>query len=230
MLHFAGGNCYSYQAFLEHLQAFHVVRLELPGRGKRSKEPFINDSQQAVKDILGQILKASDLSNYVIYGHSMGAILGHRVAGLLAQLLLAPRCLIVTGNPGPGIVEQKSTRLFDLPREAFIEEIRQLGGTAEALFQETEVFNYFEPILRADFQIVENGQMQPAPVLPLPIFAAMGDAEPLSDQIEAWAAYTTAEFQSKIFSGHHFFINDDPQGVCRFIHDAYDYSKSLSHG
>lgn len=230
LIHFAGGNCYSYQAYLQYLQAFNVIRLELPGRGKRQQEPLLRDCEGAVQDLLSQIQKAPNLSDYAIYGHSMGAILGFRVAGLLAELQLPPLCLVISGNAGPEVVRQKNTRLFELPRAAFIEEVLRMGGTSEALFQVADIFEYFEPILRADFQIVETAPpLSKHQVLQLPIFAAMGDMEPFSEQIANWERYTALHFRSKIFSGHHFFINDDPAGICRFILDAYDCGKSMQH-
>ncbi len=75
LLPFAGGNCYSYNFLRKDVQnlAIELHNLELPGRGKRSRESFSANHQMAVDDYCKQIKELRNGQPYIIYGHSMGA-------------------------------------------------------------------------------------------------------------------------------------------------------------
>ena len=81
LLHFAGGNCYSYEFLIKKilrsaLSKIDCYALELPGRGKRLDEELIVDKNDAIVDYVSQIKKLRNGKPYIIYGHSMGATLG----------------------------------------------------------------------------------------------------------------------------------------------------------
>src|SRR6201995_2651906 len=81
LLHFAGGNFYSFQPWIPYLQEFDVLSLELPGRGRRINEPLLKDFDQAARDFYNQIEKRMRPGKFLIYGHSRGAYLALRVSG-----------------------------------------------------------------------------------------------------------------------------------------------------
>ena len=126
LLHFAGGNCYSFKFLLPYLKDFDVIQLELPGRGNRINEALITEYDQAAADIYRQILSKLTNSAYLIYGHSLGAYLALRVTHMLEKVGQAPVYMLVSGNPGPGIRENRKRYLLE--KEEFILELRCLGG------------------------------------------------------------------------------------------------------
>ena len=71
LLHFAGGNCYSFQFMIPLLNNFSVIPLELAGRGARINEPLKRNLYSAAQDIKNQILNKLDGSNFIIYGHGI---------------------------------------------------------------------------------------------------------------------------------------------------------------
>src|SRR5687768_7922731 len=92
LLHFGGGNRYSFQFLKPHLvDHFEFLPLELPGRGRRMNEPLLVDDALAVKDYVNQINGLRDNAAFVIYGHSMGASLGLRVTKELENLGIPPK-------------------------------------------------------------------------------------------------------------------------------------------
>ncbi len=103
MLHFAGGNRYSFGPIMPHFKDQIVDVLELPGRGKRIKEQLLYTSDEAVDDLYDQIIGMIDDDEFLIYGHSMGAFLGLKLSLKLIDNKITPKGLVVTGNPGPGI-------------------------------------------------------------------------------------------------------------------------------
>ncbi len=50
----------------------------------------------------------------------------------------------------------KKKQNYDLPREEFLDALKSLGGCPEAVLNSKELMDYFEPILRADFQAIET--------------------------------------------------------------------------
>jgi len=73
MIPFAGGSCYSYKPLEQMFDSTISTQvLELPGRGKRMPEPFLETTSEAVEDICSQIVLENE-SDFAIFGHSMGA-------------------------------------------------------------------------------------------------------------------------------------------------------------
>lgn len=232
MLHFAGGNCYSYD-FLKRLlpAGFQCIPLELPGRGRRIKEGLIRSRSAAVADYIRQITALRDPGcAYMIYGHSLGASLGLYVARHFEQQNDSPAALVVTGNAGPRIADSEpaSPKRHLLGYEDFKDELRRLGGVSEELMANKELYDFFEPIIRADFQIVdEEDEPDEALTVHLPVIAAMGSNEKNADQVHNWKNYARGYFKSRILPGDHFFIYDHAQELKNAIVDS---RKFLLHG
>lgn len=225
LLHFAGGNCYSFQFMMPFLKKFEVTPVELPGRGKRMKETLIRDFDRAAEDIYHQIMEKLTASRFVIYGHSMGATLGLRVASMLERNDCPPDYLIVSGNSGPGLKEGEVKRYL-MESHRFMEELKRLGGMPEEILQNPELLEFFEPVLRADFEALEKEELDDEPFINIPIYAVMGSKEKDVAFIENWANYTRNQFSYRVLDGDHFFIYDHPQKMAQLIEASYD---NLAH-
>ncbi len=215
LLHFAGGNYYSFDFLKPHLADWQVVPLELPGRGKRMQEDLLSNFELAANDLYDQLVKKITTPGFVIYGHSMGAYLGLRVANRLQATGKPPAYLVVSGNPGPGIKDPKRRYLMD--QQDFRAELTRLGGIPDELLENEELFNYFEPILRADFEIAENSHLDQESPVQCPLFAMMGSREEKADQIANWGRFTQSTFGHEILEGDHFFIYKHPQRLAAIL-------------
>jgi external thioesterase TEII len=217
LFHFAGGNCYSFRFLTPLLPGYEVIAPELPGRGRRINEPLLNDFDEAAKDLYDQVMAHLTTPEFLIYGHSMGAYLTLRVAGMLEKAGRYPAGIIVSGNAGPGIQAENKKIRYLLNRADFIEELRTLGGVPPEVIDNEELFNVFEPVLRADFRIVELNDLTNEPPVQTPIYALMGDEEEMVTEINNWARFTTGYFQSAILEGNHFFIYRHPNRIAGII-------------
>lgn len=220
MLHFAGGNCYSFRFLATLLKDFEVITPELPGRGKRMDEPLLNNFDQAALDLYGQLVKRLKPVPFLIYGHSMGAYLALRVAGMLEKVGWPPSYLIVSGNAGPGAGDSSKKRYL-MKGGAFISELKALGGIPEELLDDEEVFRFFEPVIRADFEIAEENNMQQEPAINTPLYAIMGSQEEAVEQLSNWGRFTKAHFSYEILEGNHFFIYKHPQRLADIIRHCH---------
>ncbi|HSH65657.1 MAG TPA: alpha/beta fold hydrolase [Bacteroidia bacterium] len=219
-LHFAGGNCYSFQFILPFLQDFEVIPLELPGRGKRMNERLLRDFDCAAQDFYTQIKAKIKGGPFLIYGHSMGAYLALKVTALLEKINLAPVGLLVSGNPGPGIKSNKERYLLE--QNAFIEALKELGGVPSEIIENKELFDFFEPILRADFEIAEKENASKENIVNVPIYAMMGSTEESVEDIENWKRFTNSQFEYNVLEGDHFFIHKHPEKIAQIIKNYFD--------
>jgi external thioesterase TEII len=220
LLHFAGGNRFSFQFLTPLLPDFDVEPLELPGRGRRIRETLLTDFDLAALDIYYQLTKKLTSSRFVIYGHSLGAYLALRVSGLLEKAGKSPAYIIVSGNAGPGNKEDKKMHL--MAQEEFITDLERLGGAPPEITRNKELFSFFEPILRADFELAECHEMANEPAVQTPIFALMGSQEEKAGEIAKWKKYTRSKFNYEILEGDHFFIHKHPGRIARIIRDCYE--------
>ncbi len=208
-LPFAGGHALSYRNFQANLAATILIKsLELPGRGKRAREPLLTNLVAMADDVFQQI--ANDLNDqpYAIYGHSMGATLGY----LLTKRILnagkpAPFHLFFSGRKAPSVVDDIPPK-HQLPKQEFINHINKLGGLPPEFLEHTELMDFFEPILRADYKAAETYIYQPTSPFNIPITILHGsaDKEVVYPNLLPWQQESHQSIVIETFSGGHFFI------------------------
>ncbi|HET6256509.1 MAG TPA: alpha/beta fold hydrolase [Puia sp.] len=213
LLHFAGGSSYSFQAMEPYLREFECIPLELPGRGKRMKEDLLQTFDEAVDDTVAQILKVLRPGYFVIFGHSLGAIIALKAASILESMNRFPHHVIVSGTHAPGVKILK--KRCELEDEAFKVELKELGGTPEEVFANEDLYAFFAPIIKADFRVSEDSEFATFPIIRSPILALMGSEEEDVDKIDSWKEFSASGFESIVMEGDHFFI----YGHCKEISD-----------
>lgn len=220
-LPFAGGNCNSYN-FLKIFfpKKYELHFLELPGRGKRYNQDLILTVHKAIEDYVVQIrkLRKKELK-YVIYGHSMGANLGLFVVNKMISDRDKPKSFVVSGSAGPGIKrEYRNGKRYLMNELDFKDELRKLGGIPSEIFNNSDLYSFFVPLIRSDFEIMERDYIDENHIsIDIPIFALMGNLEEELIYIENWKRFTSNKFEYKIFEGNHFFILDCPEYVANII-------------
>jgi surfactin synthase thioesterase subunit len=224
-LPFAGGNKYSYQKYNEKAPSFlNIIPMEYPGRGARMKESLISDAEVLVDDLYNQIRKSGDQIEYAIYGHSMGGLIGYLVARkLIDNNHRPPLHLFITGTCGPSSPSRSSKNRHLLPKEEFIQELKNLDGIPDEILQNEDLLSYIEPILRADFKTCETYKYGDYPPLNLPFTVITGTDEEMDlVDIHLWQKETECPVDFRQIPGKHFFIFKYPRVVVDII------SKKLS--
>ena len=69
------------------------------------------------------------------------------------------------------------------PHEQFVEELRRLGGTSQAILENSELLDIFLPVLRADFALSESYDYRVQEPLSLPTFAYAGESDALAPSV-----------------------------------------------
>ena len=224
---FAGGSSFSYRLFEPYVDPlYRMEAIEYPGRGIRSKEACIRDMSLLVDDLFTQYYPSFQAQKYAFYGHSMGAI----VAFVLIKKMAAEGCplpmhLIVTGAAGPTGRSEVGRNRHLMNKQDFLEELRILDGCPEQILENPELLDYFEPILRADFELSETFDYRLDHVLNMPITVITGILESIPEEdILLWQRETSRPVDFIKIPGKHFFIYDNPGQVIEVVN-----KKLLSH-
>lgn len=182
-----------------------VSAFELPGHGRRINEPLLHDCAPMVEDLLRQVRPLLG-EPYLLFGHSMGALLAYLLAQRVRlEGLPAPRALIVSGGQAPSRVTNRGWHL--LPRPEFLRVLSELGGCPPAILAEPELMDLYEPVLRADFAAMANYRHAPHEPFGFPVTALVGTEDHVSEaEARDWQQVTTHPLQLHRFPGDHFFI------------------------
>ena len=105
LIPFAGGSAYAFRPLVQSLSgAVRCVPVELPGRGARAREPLAPDFETLAADVTARVsadVAAHPGVPFVLFGHSMGAMLAWLVARALRRARApGPRHLLVSGSTG----------------------------------------------------------------------------------------------------------------------------------
>lgn len=204
---FAGGGARAFRTWpdlLAEVAEVHAVRL--PGREERHREPLATDIDALAREVADAV---SDwcLPPYALYGHSMGARLAHRVVRVLAERdLPLPGLLVVAAHRAPH-QPAPLPLTHTLPREELAHKIAEYGATPRELLNNSEILDFFLPVIRADFALSETAEEHGPRPLDVPILALGGedDAPVGMAELNAWSLHTTAAFRIRRFPGGHFF-------------------------
>lgn len=214
----AGASATMYLRWRRVLPAWiNVVPVELPGRGMRIGEPFVEDFQALVGQICSEIARGAN-NRWAIFGHSMGALLAYGVTSHLHSVrAVMPAVLFASGSPAPSL--RDSDRFPDTNDDAaLIADLRKQGGTPQEVFDSPELLRLTLDTLRADYRVCKTFAYRRNAPLPLPVQVFAGrhdDIEP--HRIEAWWDEADESFALNWFDGGHFFIREHEKQVLRIV-------------
>jgi len=119
--------------------------------------------------------------------------------------------LFLTGTDGPSVSYDLPFRYL-LPKPSLQETLKSYGGISEELLENEEAFNFFEPIIRADFKVIETWQYQMFNPLDIPASVITGTLEGMSTRdIQAWQKEFSQPIDFLKLPGKHFFPFENPR-------------------
>ena len=207
-LPYAGGSSYIYDRWSNFLpNTVEICPIELPGRRKRFIESPYQDLNPLLLDLSAALLPYLD-NPFVFFGHSMGGLVSFELTRLLRQKYnISPVHLFISACRATQLPKSKPD-IHHLSDRAFTQEVIRLGGTPQAILDNKEMMELILPTLKADFKVIETHVYRPQTPLdvPLTVFGGDSDTEVTLEELAAWQEQTTADFELKMFSGGHFFI------------------------
>jgi medium-chain acyl-[acyl-carrier-protein] hydrolase len=230
---YAGSGASIFRTWSEHLaQDIEVCPVQLPGRENRLLERPFSNLPALLDALVPALLPYLDMP-YAFFGHSMGSLISFELARYLRQIEYSnmPVYLFVSGHSAPQMLDPDSEPpIYQLSEPEFIEKLRHLNGTSEALLQNAEFLQLLIPLLRADFALCDTYKYIHAKPLPLSIsaFAGLQDPEVTHDGVSAWCLQTSrpnaaTNFRLRFFEGDHFFIHKEQATLLQAIsQDLFD--------
>ncbi len=233
-LPYAGGSKYCYRDFEALIpDEFEWITFELPGRGNRINEDFFMNVEDMVDDLFAKIIPIVKSSEYILYGHSLGTILGYELMKkIVAYNIPEPAFLFFTGRGSPSVREKD--KLADLEEKLFWKKVMEIGGMPKEILKNDELKDFFGPIIRSDFRAVENykfiGLDKPFQV---PLYIGLGNEELIGKEndkvkwrhILDWQKIVEDPIDVKFYKGDHFFIVNNTQVLIEEIVNAFAMCK-----
>lgn len=213
-LHFAGGHAALFRQWQEHAPAgVSICRVQLPGHGTRMSEPLLLDMPTLLAGLHSAAARWMG-HRYALFGHSMGGTIAAEWAIRIQQENLPPPvCLFVSASEPPHKNWLPPCR--NLPEDKFRALVFEAGGLPQEVMEHEELMSVFEPILRADYTVLETWAPQPVRPVHAPMIAlAYRDDRVVPEEIVAeWQRFAASSWEMLKLPGEHFFIQVHPTVV-----------------
>lgn len=197
-----------------------VVAIQLPGRGTRLAEPLLTEMTDVTNAVFHGLLPELDRP-FLLFGHSLGGLIAFELARKLNVVKLSPRHLFVSGVRAADRFRKDNVRRYvGMSDEALINDIKQLGGTPDEMFENEELLELILPPLRADYAVIDSYRFVEGEKLRCDITAMAGldDRETPEASIQGWSALTLGEFTAQWYPGDHFFLHPQEETIVQDIY------------
>jgi len=183
--------------------------IRMPGRESRLREPLAEDWEKVVDALQEALTPLLDLP-YVLLGHCSGSVLTFELARRLVDAgNPAPTMVVLSSAPGPS-ARRIDEPLHLLPRRELLERVVAFGGMPAQILDDPELMALFEPILRADYRVIERLEYTRGKPLDVPITVIGGKHDEFvsEESMAAWAIETTREFTLHLVDAGHYILNE----------------------
>lgn len=194
-----------------------VLAVQYPGRQDRRLEPCVETVVELAERIY-PVLEAYLDRPLAIFGHSMGAVVGFELAGLIERKRGgSPSILFASGRRAPSRYYEENVHQGD--DNAIIAEIKKLSGTDARILGDEEMLRVVLPAIRSDYKAVETYQIGATTTVGCPVSALVGADDPkaLVDDAAAWREHTTGTFDLKVLPGGHFYLIAQARSVLAYV-------------
>ncbi|TGB14468.1 alpha/beta fold hydrolase [Streptomyces sp. MZ04] len=196
-----------------------MLAVQYPGRQERRTEASIT-SLTELADRVTEALMPYTTRPMVLFGHSMGGLVGHEVAARLTTAGRRPSALVVSGARAPS--RHRDESVHRRSEAGIVDELRRLGGVDPAFLDDPELLQMIMPPLRGDYRAIESYRPVPGTPSPVPITVLTGDQDPMvtAEDAAAWSRHTSGGFALHTFSGGHFYLTEHIPEILAILCDV----------
>ncbi|MGW1433156.1 thioesterase II family protein [Streptomyces sp. NPDC002431] len=216
----AGGSPGEYVRWADDLPDVQVWGVHLPGRTTRHAEPPFTRVEPLVDALVTAVPFDSD-GPFVLFGHSLGALLAFETAKELRRRgRRGPDCLIVSSCPAPPL-PPSGDPLHLLSDEALLREIeRRWDEPLDHLHGQPDLRVHALNCFRADLALLDDYRPTSDTLLACPVVAVAGTDEPGGGAVVGWARHTTGPTGIRLVPGGHFYFRDSRAAAMSLVQEV----------
>lgn len=204
----AGGSAQYYVPFAKAFSSdIKCIAVQYPGRGgTHDLATFtgVPDLADRIRQMLTPLNQSA--GKVAFFGHSMGALVAFEVARQFEAAGSTIAALFVSASAAPGRVGYEYIPETD---RGLLNAVSEMTGANPEFTENEEFAAKILPTLRG-LKAIANYTCPPDATVSCPIFAFRGDDDEVAthDKVAPWCERTTSEFSARVFTGHHFYLND----------------------
>lgn len=204
----AGGSAQYYVPFAKTFTSdIKRVAVQYPGRdGIHDLGSFTGIPELAARVYATLSTSHRSDGRMALFGHSMGALLAFEVARRFEAAGAPVAALFVSASAAPGRIGYEYIPESD---QGLLRALGEMTGANPEFLEDEEFAAKILPTLRG-LKAVANYECPPDARVSCPIFAFLGDDDEVAtyEKVMPWSERTTGEFTARVFTGHHFYLND----------------------
>jgi surfactin synthase thioesterase subunit len=185
----------------------------LPGRDSRRREPRATSREALLADLMDHF--RDQTAPYVLYGHSLGALVAYTLTRALHEAgLPGPALLAVGACPPPDAASELADACGESD-DRLLRRLDAMGAVPEGVVPGDFWYRSVMPVLRDDLILADrlrHAARTPPRGGPLtvPVLAVAGADDPLvrPDQPALWRHWTAGPLVTRTLPGDHFFVRD----------------------
>jgi surfactin synthase thioesterase subunit len=194
-----------------------VLGARYPGRQARMREPLAASLEELASGLCPALL-AAGLSRVVLFGHSMGALLGFEIATRLrGEKSIEIAGLLVSAARAPSVgYPELAINDEDAPLLAMFE---RAGGDTAELLADPEFRALMLPPLKADNLALSRYLVKDPVALDIPVSVIwpVDDPEVTRDHVQPWRRTSRRDVDVHEVTGGHFYLYDWPPDVVALV-------------
>jgi surfactin synthase thioesterase subunit len=189
-----------------------LVLVCYPGRENRFTEPFARDCAALRQEIVEAVTREVADRPFVLFGHSMGAIMAFDVAAELERLDAGPTALTVSACESPDVWQHDQNRPPHLGQTdaELLAWMSTIGQLPRELLDEPELVRMAIDLLRADLTVSSTYRYEPGTTVraPMQVIYGVEDAGDPAKQAELWSRLGAGTVRVDELAGGHFYTPD----------------------
>ncbi|WP_326654660.1 MULTISPECIES: alpha/beta fold hydrolase [unclassified Streptomyces] len=186
----------------------------LPGREGRRGEPRVTGREALLADLAG-LFADPEPGPYVLYGHSLGAMIAYTLTRALHEAGLPGPALLAVGACPPPDAASGLSDACAAPDEELLRLLEEVDGVPEGAAPGGFWYRAVMPVLRDDLALASSlrtAARKPVVGGPLsvPLLVVSGADDPLAqpETMAGWRRWTEGRVVTRTVPGGHFFVRD----------------------
>ncbi|XP_021097690.1 S-acyl fatty acid synthase thioesterase, medium chain [Heterocephalus glaber] len=186
-----------------------VYSVRLAGRESRTEEPFANDIDEIVDEIVYALLPVVQDKPFAFFGHSLGSYIAFMTALHLKEKYKLEPLHFFASSATPPYSKAKIPipSLHELSEEQVKRYLIDLGGIPKSLTDNQELLKQTIPMILADINILSKYSFDtPQKAVLSCDFTCFVGSEDITKDMEAWKIVTSGTFDLHVLPGNHFYL------------------------